>query len=92
MCFQELSALWREYVSKMCLKIGWTTYSDETMNTLTAIRNSAVKDVIADSIYCFPLLVDRTNKHRGWRRALETVFVCRRSGQRMSVLGTAVGR
>ena len=86
MCFQELSAMWREYVTKMCLNTGWTTHSDETMNTLTAIRNSAVKDVIADSIYCFPLLVDRTNKHRGWRRALETKFVCRRSGQRMSVV------
>ena len=86
MCFQELSRTWREYVSKMCLQVGWTTHSDETMNVLTAIRTSAVEDVTADSIYFFPLPADRTNKHRGWRRALETVFVCRRSGQRMSVV------
>ena len=86
MCFQELSQFWRDYVSKMCLHVGWTTYSDETMNVLTAIRTSAVEDVKADSIYCFPEPSDRKNKHRGWRRALETVFVCRGSGQRMSVV------
>ena len=54
MCFQELSRVWREYVSKMCLQVGWTTHIDEPMNVLTAIRTSAVRDVTAAVIACFP--------------------------------------
>ena len=41
-CFQELSHFWRQFVSKTCFDVGWTTHQDPTMNVLTAIRTSAV--------------------------------------------------
>ena len=85
-CFQELSKFWRQFVSKECFEVGWTTHIDETMNVLTAIRTSAVGNVTADAIDCFPDPLDKKNRHRGWRRALETVFLCRVSGRQMSVV------
>ena len=85
-CFQELSKFWRQFVSKECFEVGWTTHIDETMNVLTAIRTSAVGNVTADAIDCFPDPLDKRNRHRGWRRALETVFLCSRSGRLMSVV------
>ena len=85
-CFQELSEVWRQYVSTMCFNAGWTTHGDEMMNVLTAIRTSAVANVTAKSIYCFPSASDTNSKHRWWRTALETMFLCSRSGRRMSVV------
>ena len=54
------------------------------------VRASAVSDVTAESIDCFSDLVDSWSKHRYWRRALETAFVCKRSGRLMSVVNLHV--
>ena len=85
-CFQELSAYWRTFLSQECFGVGWTKMFDTSMNVLTAIRTSAVTGMIAESILCFPDPADRTSKHRWWRRALETAFLCSRSGRLMSVV------
>ena len=85
-CFQELSQFWRQFESEMWIEVGWTTHMDETMNVLTAIRTSAVSDVIAARIACFPDPVDEKSKHRRWRQALETMFKCNRSGRMISVV------
>jgi hypothetical protein len=89
-CLQELSRDWQDFVSVSCFGEGWTTHNETCMNVLTAIRASAVSDVTAESIACFSDLVGSWCKHRCWRRALETVFVCKRSGRLMSVVNLHV--
>ncbi len=75
-----------QYVTDSCLDSQWVAHRDSSANVMTAIRDTAAAEISHDTIDCFSESADRRVKTKYWRRALETVFYCKRTGRLTSVV------
>lgn len=76
MCFQELNERWTEEVA-VFLGDAWEVESNPDCKLVTAISKSIMRDAAEHAhLKVFPNNGDATSKHRHWRRALCSKFVC----------------